>query len=186
MRPEAYHELWKLACELAPSTDFGRGYGPTHTFDCSAVGLILRQEEGRIENDATPLNRDVFAETGGDGVHFGILLLEDRGVDDCPIVMTVPMAFERANQIVGGSFVEFLALGCRYGYFALEQLAYDRDETIAEIERGQDELDEDDERLLAAIRERFGIDQWPEVRARLDELEAAYRGEIKVGDWWQW
>jgi hypothetical protein len=173
MRPQAYHELRQLATELASRSDGARRSGPLYTFDCPAVGLILRDEEGRNSYDNTPVNADTFAETGGDGVHFSLLLIEDgRTIENAPIVMTVPMAFERANHIVGANLVEFLSLGCRYGYFKLEQLAYDRSGTI-----------DPDAHLLEDIIRRVGLRPWVDVRERLNDLDEQYGPVVQLGPW---
>ena len=177
MRPNEYEQLWALAVELAPTTRAGTRFGPARTFDCSAVGLILLPDEGRWEYASTPENADTFATTGGDGVHFSFLRLPDREPNDWPVVMTVPMGISY-NLIVGASCLEFLSLGCRYGYFALEQLDYRRDETIAELQSGAP-ADPDSHReqyLLTAIRDRFNVQPWPNVRSRLDELHAQFHG----------
>lgn len=179
MRPSAYHELWSLAVELAPTTELGARFGPASTFDCSSAGLILRPDEGRSGNDCTPLNADTFAETGGDGVHYSFLPLPERTPDEWPVVMTVPME-ANCNFIVGADFVEFLRLGCQYGYFAIERLAYDRDRTIAHIQSGAHAFADREDSLLAAIRERFGLRPWIDVRNRLDQLHARFHGLIRL------
>lgn len=57
--------------------------------------------------------------------------------------MTLPCADE-ANMIFGESFREFLAIGCRSGYFSLEQLTYQREEYIHFLESHRYEEDADD------------------------------------------
>lgn len=181
MRPRAFHDLWNLAVELAPTTDFGTRFGPASTFDCSTVGLILRRDEGRLAYDSTPLNADSFAETGGDGVHFSVLSVNGCSPDASPIVMTVPMATE-CNFVVGADFVDFLSLGCRFGYFALEQLAYDRDQTIDCIQSGKHALAEsaESDSLLAALRTRFNLRPWSDVGGRLTALHGMYMNRVQM------
>jgi len=181
MRPRAFYELWSLAVELAPTTGHGARFGPASTFDCSSVGLLLEVNEGRYGYDSTPLNADTFAHTGGDGVHFSLLILPERSPEDFPVVMTVPMA-ETCNFIVGGNLAEFLSLGCRYGYFALEQLAYFRDRTIEQIES---ELHADGESgsrdgLLGVLRDRLRLESWRNVRARLNELHTLFHPFVRL------
>jgi hypothetical protein len=65
--------------------------------------------------DATPADSVMFASTGGDGVHFSAL------DSDGAVVMTVPMAFDSPNHVLGKDIPEFLALGRRTGYFHLDR-----------------------------------------------------------------
>ena len=83
----------------------------------------------------TPVNVTTFASTGGDAVHFSAINAS-HGSGTAVVVMTVPMAFDNPNHIVGGDLREFLALGCRTGYFCLERLAYrsDRGEVITRLQ----------------------------------------------------
>jgi len=116
------------------------------------VGLILYTLPKREEYWCTPINSITFATTGGDGVHYGWLDIPGRPVDDAPIVMTVPMG-ETPNLIVGRDMREFLSLGCRFGYFALEGLVHDPDRTIADIAANRVDPDRsDDERALLDLR----------------------------------
>ncbi len=164
-----------MAVELGPVTPLGSRLVPASTFDCSSVGLILRPMQGRLHFDSTPLNADTFAETGGDGVHYSLLQLSDRTPEDSPVVMTAPMAMEHScNIVVGSNFIDFLSLGCRYGYFAIEQLAYDHDQTVNRIQSGVHAFPNgaNQDALLASIRNRVGLQPWPDVRSRLADLHS--------------
>jgi len=103
--------------------------------------------------------------------------------------MTVPSAGETewdANWIVGGSLSEFLSLGCEWGYFALENLAYEWDATIDEIESGpsgEDSFEEDGERLRI-FRAELGVKPWPNVRERLEELQRQKRFLLRFTKPW--
>ena len=110
--------------------------------------------------DASPFGYVTFASTGGDGVHFNVPL-GDVG----PIVMTVPMAFDGPNIIVGANIEEFLALGCVYGYFGLEQLAYNMEGAIRAIQTAEDQS-----AALSKLSHQFGLEPWPAVGKRLDQL----------------
>lgn len=178
MRPQAYERLWALAVELAPTTQTGRRFGPARTFD--SVGLILRPEEGWLEYDATPRNAETFAKTGGDGVHFSFLRIANRDAESWPVVMTIPMGISH-NFILGANCLEFLSLGCRYGYFRLEQLEYDWKSTVAAIQVGSyaSSSAHEDHRLLATISERFGLQPWPEIGGRLVELQEQFHALIE-------
>jgi hypothetical protein len=102
-----------------------------------------------------------FMSTGGDGVHFSL----PKGVADGPILMVVPMQFDKPTMYVGGNLREFLGLGCVYGYFALEQLVYNFQLTVDEIvgAKGQS-------RALKKLSEKFSLKPWDDVEQRLLEL----------------
>jgi hypothetical protein len=113
--------------------------------------------------DASPKGYLTFASTGGDGVHFSV----PDGTDG-PVIMTVPMAFDNPNFVVGSDIKEFLSLGCVYGYFSLEQLAYDWERTVEAIEAAREPS-----AALQQLTERFGLHPWVPVGARLRELESS-------------
>jgi hypothetical protein len=157
----------------APRVELGEALAP--------IGLLLHDDVGGYW--CTPTNAVGFASTGGDGVHYSLLRLPDRPEVDWPVVMTVPMQSDLPNLVVGSSLQEFLALGCFYGYFALDALVYaERDQTIAELERGaplQDSWPEK-ERLLSALRERFTLEPWRGVGGRLEQLQREYGPLLEV------
>lgn len=62
--------------------------------------------------------------------------------------------FGRPNVVVGRGLIEFLSLGCRFGYFELDQLAYEPAETIDAIQRGRAD---DPEGHLVALRDRLAL-----------------------------
>ena len=70
----------------------------------------------------TPKNALTFARTGGDGVHYSYLAMSGLPEGIVPIVMTMPAVAR--NFVVAESFDEFLGVGYRVGWFALEQIAY--------------------------------------------------------------
>ncbi len=170
-----------LATELSPRLDLGRE--PLATFDCSEVGLILRAEDGPLEYALTPVNSDTFASTGGDGVHFGFLVIEDRRPEDFPVVMTVPMS-GMSNHVLGENLYEFLCLGCTYGYFALEQLAYDPGRAIMEVQSGEHAcggaVDPIKYEMLSEIRSRLSLKPWTNVRDRLRQLQRTWKPFIRL------
>lgn len=172
--PSGFTRLWSLARELTPA-----GKNPAAIFDCSGVGLILEARLCRAGNSSTPINSLTFAHTGGDGVHFGFLMLAERMPDEMPVVMTVPMS-DIGNIVVGENFLEFLRLGCRNGYFSLEQLAYDPTEWIERIQGQSVFTSEDTDGLLRAISERFGLEPWRSVGDRLAELQSMYGPRIEL------
>jgi hypothetical protein len=154
------------------------------------IGLLLDDEPYRY--DMTPRNAAPFVTTGGNGCHYSLLMLEDRPPEHYPIVLTVPMALHedksRYNHIVGEDLGEFLNLGCYFGYFALEGLAFDNlhGETILDLGNAHPLGDEWPERLelLAELRQRFDLKPWPDVAGRLRQLKKQYYDLLDVD--WTW
>jgi hypothetical protein len=149
------------------------------------LGLRLHGRHGdRGDYDATPANSTTFASTGGDGVHFSLLHVTTTVPGAAPVVMTVPMQFDAPNHVVGASLREFLALGCRTGYYHLERLAYGwgRQEEVNRLERGEwSGMGRDGESeeptvlaLLAAVTKEFDLAPWANVAQRLADLQARY------------
>jgi hypothetical protein len=170
-------KLWQLARRVAGGTD----NDPDDVF--MPVGLRLEDPSrpDRGDYESTPTNATTFASTGGDGVHFSVLNVNERD-DACPVVMTVPMAFDNPNTVVGADLREFLGLGYRTGYFYLEGLAYrwGRDETIAAAEAGTPPANDEEGVLLQYLNEEFDLRPWAHVRERLGELDATYRPGLHV------
>lgn len=129
----------------------------------------------------TPTNSLTFATTGGDGVHYGLLSINSEFTDLSPVVMTVPMC-DTPNTIVGANLKEFLALGCRYGYFALEQLVYDKDATLKELElaRFDPEYAQHERDLLQRISSTFNLKPWQNPAERLQQLQARFAPEVQL------
>jgi len=173
--PSMLARLWGLAGGRPedPSCDWNATFDP--------VGLILHAPPRRAEYWCTPMNTITFAGTGGDGVHYGLLSIDGAVTDFSPVVMTVPMS-DTPNMIVGANLKEFLALGCRFGYFALEQLVYARDATIEELELGRYDPDASaaELALLAKLSREFALVPWQRPRARLDELKVGYLDKLVV------
>lgn len=163
-------DLWNFAKQIAAED------GSDWEAVLDPIGLLYDGDFPRY--DATPINSEFFATTGGDGTHF--VLLDAPGN---PVVMVVPMAFERAHIVVGDNLFEFLCLGCRCGYFGIEQLAYDRTGTIEWI-KGAVESPQNPAaaRLLEAFRQRFGLEPISDPDERLKELRREHRSEIIVSD----
>lgn len=138
-----------------------------------AIGLSPVFPPERLEYRTTPRNSLTFASTGGDGVHFGVLV---DSPDVAPIVMTVPMMFDRPNVIVGGSFHEFLRLGARCDYFCLEELAY-HPERAAGLLSSESESEE-----LATFVAHFRLRPLEHAVERLAELERLWLARLVIED----
>jgi hypothetical protein len=105
-----------------------------------------------------------FAYTGGDGVHFSI-----PSDQSFPVVMTVPMVFDCPNVVVGSDLEDFLSLGCVYGYFGLEQLAYNEDRTVDYIQAANEPSS-----ALQRLTKHFNLRPWQGVGDRLAALKLAH------------
>ena len=175
--PRDLEAMWKMSKGDPAVSDAA-------ALEFDAAGLIWVAPPRHHGYDATPRNSVTFAHTGGDGVHYGWLDLPGGEPDSAPIVMTIPCAMD-ANQniVVGESLRDFLHLGCRYGYFALEQLAYDWDGTVEELEKKRVDPDALPEKLakLNQLTKHFALSPWSNPRDRLIELRDRFAHLIVVG-----
>lgn len=169
-------QLWDLAEREAAKS----GTAADAVFD--KLGLTLQHPLENYGYYNTPINSSSFATTGGDGVHYSLLHIDGEVRENSPVVMTVPMMFEEGNLILGENLLEFLALGCRTGYFNLENLIYQQEETIrlldAGVREGSAAAWEYKEPLLTSLIEEFDLKPWPEHERRLGQLQEKYAGLI--------
>jgi hypothetical protein len=94
--------------------------------------------------------------------------------------MTVPCnGPDETNFIVGENLHEFLCLGCQIGYFGLEQLVYQREETLALLQNPES-VSECEEYLLSLLKSEFHLGPWKNVETRLNELSNNYMGLLKT------
>jgi hypothetical protein len=172
--PSTLRQLWKLAGAdpLGVGSDWIGAFEP--------IGLILLSPPRNRGYWCTPVNSLAFATTGGDGVHYSLLSVEGDITDFSPIVMTVPMC-DTPNVIVGANLREFLALGCRFGYFSLEQLVYQPERTLEALntQRFDPEAGGTERALLHKISSHFSVTPWADPRQRLRDL-AALHGDALV------
>jgi len=178
MSTETLERLWELTDRLAGERPGQEDLGYAIL---EPIGLILEKPPVHYNYDETPLNTTCFAHTGGDSVHFSFLHVDGQVSDDSPIVMTVPEC-ESPNLIVGANLIEFLRLGCRAGYFHLDGLTDNLDETIGRIEAAEeqfDQLDESSQNLFDALCLEFGLFPWHDIETRLRELQSQYRGLLQ-------
>lgn len=163
--------LWNIADRL------GRDLGKDPDYVLDPCGLLLQRPLRRAKYASTPRNSLTFANTGGDGVHFGFLEI-DFPAELRPIVMTVPMASR--NVVVAETFEEFLGLGYHVGWFALEQIVYDPAEAVRYFARPGRGSSSEREQLLSLLRRELGFRHVPLSTSRLNELEAKYWTSIRV------
>jgi hypothetical protein len=162
----------------------------------SDIGLILLQPPEHAWCDDTPKNGHIFAHTGGDRVHFCLLEVAGQLTEESPVVMVVPCNPDEPRLVVGDTLRDFLALGCTIGYFFLEQLVYDFDETIGYLfdynafmrynypggKPPKEDLEDlaAHQALLAALSREFGLGPWLNARAKFDALQKKWSSQIKL------
>jgi len=160
-------QLWQLADAAPPS----KGRSRDAIFE--RLGLILSRPPMHGGYACTPGNTSAFAWTGGDGVHFSLVLRGGRPRDDSPVVMTVPMSMsDRANVIVGCDLRDFLALGVGCGFVGLDQLVYGSESFLRGYPVTAEALGKERSEQLQLLRTTFGVEPWTDPRRRLAELTA--------------
>ena len=164
---KALQELWDLAAELAQENE-----ETSMVFD--SVGLCLQMPLVNYAYHCTPVNSSTFATTRGDGVHFGLLHIDGEVIEKSPIIMTVPCNFGgEYNFVVGNDLHDFLCLGCRTGYFSLEDLVWEREELINELKTPNAQSHKD-ARLLQHLVTAFDLRPWNSFETKLEQLKKKY------------
>lgn len=190
MASQVLDQLWSVAQNVARELDTK----PNSVFD--PIGLILCYPPEPENYDLTPLNSLAFARTGGDGVHYSFIETDEGNFDNhSPIIMTVPMQFDNPNMVVGSNLHEFLCLGCRVGYFWLEQLVYDKSRTIARLEVpdivyvedfGADYANNPDyqreRHFLDRLTQDLNLAPWRRIESRLAELHETYFHLLQISN----
>ena len=160
------------------------------------VGLVLLLPPERAWCEDTPKNGHIFAHTGGDSVHFCLLEVAGRITEESPVVMVVPRNPDAPRLVVGDTLRDFLSLGCTIGYFFLEQLVYDFDQTLGYLfdydaftlhnyfggAPPEDDLEDLAARraLLAALSREFSLTPWPDALARFDALQKKWSHQVEL------
>jgi len=150
-----------------------------------SLGLILSKLGDDRYDWCTPINCLSFARTGGNGVHFSFLTLDDEHVCQVPVIMTNPGGGDGRSWIVGSDLHDFLSFGYHCGYFVMEQLAYSLEKTLATFvspespEADKDLLmSEENAPVMKAMRERLGLKPWKNVD-HFHELQDKFAGQLK-------
>ena len=157
------------------------------------IGLLLTPELRNGGYECTPKNSCSFAHTGGEGVHFSFLGNRSEVNDASPVIVTIPMvAFDHPNFIVGENLFDFLCFGMYRGFFALEQLGYNFEETFTAYtdpnwqpsDRRHDwvglTVDDQKSGLLRILVERFGLVPWREPKTKFDRLQERYLAKLQI------
>jgi hypothetical protein len=186
MKHSVLQRLWKLAEREA------QNWNTPAAFVFDPIGLLLQWPLKYGGYQTSPANSRMFAETGGDGVHFSFLATDDRIDEHTPIVMTVPCNLGIPNVVVGENLLDFLHLGSRFGFFDLEELTYQPDKVIAayldENWRGSErcqfgkglvyDVDERKRALMRSMQAEFNLTPWKDISGRLAHLQSRYSSFI--------
>jgi hypothetical protein len=182
---------------MIPTLNKLRAFDTAHRngADLSDMGLILSRAPEGVRSRETPKNSIAFASTGGDGVHYCLLAVEEQITEQSPVVLVVPCNSKKPQLIVGESLSDFLSLGCIIGYFFLEQLVYDFDRTLPYLFDydaflrnsyfGNEPPDEDlddlaaQRALLADLLKEFSLKPWSEPRTKFESLQMKWSGKMQ-------
>ena len=174
-----FEHLWSLACQESRRL----GQQPHSVF--GNIGLRLEPPKSPWQYYCTPRNVRTFASTGRDGVHYSLLACQELTYS--PVVMTVPMNFDNNNMIVGETLHEFLCLGSRVGYAALEVLtALDGDFSALKSPVYASFLSVAQAEKLRTLSETFSL--YPSVGSsgalerRMAQLQALYLDYVQLGE----
>lgn len=175
-----FNSVLQMLWELAEQN--GRENGTEADLTFEPIGLWLLRTDDQDRYSSTPVNSFTFARTGGDGVHYGLLLMDGEVTDESPVVMTVPCMPEEGNLIVGENLWDFLRLGCRHGYFDIEQLLYQSEVTVRILEDRAPvgEIRPEERALLDLLTTTFSLTPWEGVGERLEELNRRFMSSVQL------
>lgn len=151
-----------------------------------AIGLFLHEPPQNAGYRSTPANSTTFASIGVDGIHFG--LISDGVIIDpmSPVVITIPMAFDSPNYIVGETLYDFMCLGCQHGYSNLGNLHLDLESTLEYYQNPpEDFYDERCPDILQTITNALSLASWPDVRKHFVDLQSRFMPLLKLPNTFQ-
>lgn len=143
-----------------------------------ALGLDLVIPPDNVGLFPSPRNSLRFARTGGNGVHFSLICVDNVISDKSPVIVTVPFSSD-GNVVVGKDLREFLCLGCRVGFGSMEGLADDFDSRTRKEYQNSEVPDALDWKaswfvLLEEFAQHFRLRPWQDVTARLSDLQEEF------------
>ena len=170
-----FDQLWRFAQEEAYLSN------TTSESVFQSIGLRLEYPTNPWQYYCTPRNTKTFASTGCDGVHYSFL--ESPVLLHSPIVMTVPMSFANPNIVVAETLYEFLCLGCRTSYFALESLSScDSDFDSLKSQDYAADLSDMQVGYLHKLSKTFGLFPYVTLEWRLAQLQSKYLDFLQMGE----
>lgn len=185
------HPLWNKLRDL-DRTAVRRFCGTRYDLGFGALGLILDSRPRHGGYWCTPTNSLAFARTGGNGVHFSFLVRDGKVTDDCPIVISKPMDLDAPNLIGGASLLDFLCLGCRRGFFALETLPSDKclkayGSADWQPADNRDYLagygvNEHQRKLLDFLIAKLRLSPWKDLKRKFRRLQKQYMPLLEIPD----
>ena len=172
--------------------EIARRFPSEYDLGLGGVGLILTPKLPTGGYHCTPTNSRTFAGTGGEGVHFSFLGQPSEINKESPVIVTIPVAFDHPNFIVGENLFDFLCFGMYRGFFALEQLGNNFEEAFTVYTDPSWQPTENDHyavgygvddhkrAILDLLTERFGLVPWQEPRVKFERLQATYLVRLQV------
>lgn len=168
-----------------------------HDHDRGLFALGLRiADQDEVQGDqgrydfCTPINCRIFGWTGGNGVHFSLLARGFLITLESPVVMTLPSC-SGLSLIVGETLFDFLCLGLRRGYVALEQFGYQPEAALdaytssewqptADAHEGVGFVVSDHcQRMLDYLATRLNLHPWTD-RQRFALLQDRFKPELRL------
>jgi hypothetical protein len=174
-----FEQLWAIANQSA--TEMGEP--PAEMF--GSIGLFLDRPMKPFGYYCTPKNVKTFAHTGCDGVHYSVLEIPSRSLSESPVVMTVPANYDNPNPniIVGENLHEFLCLGSKASYLALEELSYaEGNLTPLKTNNYADDLTKLQIALLAGLSYKLSLKSWLHLEERIAALQDKYADLLVIPD----
>lgn len=162
------------------------------------AGLMLYDyfdqfELGDSSGWAAPTNIATFACAGSDRVEYSLMQIDGRVTDDSPVVMTAPLTQDNPTMIVGANLTDFLCLGCRIGYGALDELTFAlpgaledllNPELVFSVTYGERWMADPDyrerARLLELLTTEFQLSAWRQPREHLMDLQAQFMARLET------
>ncbi|WP_144060056.1 hypothetical protein [Rhodopirellula sallentina] len=147
----------------------------------NAIGLFFHDPPKNAGYPQTPIHSVTFASIGVDGIHFSSVT-DGKTVDpDAPVVLTIPMAFNDPNHIVGENLHDFLCLGCRIGYAELGNLHLDRTATLDRYANNPiDYYDNRSPGILTLLASEFALTPWTNVPQHFADLQSRFKQTLRT------
>jgi hypothetical protein len=146
-----------------------------------AIGLFLHNPPKNAGYRQTPLNSITFASIGVDGIHFGSITNGHTVNSGCPVVVTIPMAFDKPNYIVGESLYDFLCLGCKHGYSNLGNLHLNLEATLNHYSSPPDDFyDDRAPGILRLLSDQLSLRPWRDVRGHYNDLQYRFLVTLRM------
>lgn len=150
------------------------------------IGLCLVSRPRNGGYWCTPRNSRAFAWTGGNGVHFSFLTRNNQIDENSPVIVTNPSPCDHNNVCCGENLLDFLCLGFRRGYFAMEQFGHDTDYPLKAFTSPSWQPTTDDDywvgfgvnrhqrQLLDLLIDRFDLKPWKYSKQKFRRLQRDY------------